>query len=307
MFLEFKNVSVGYDTPLIENINTSLKLGDVCLMIGSNGVGKTTLIRSIFNQIRLLNGNILIEGRENTSLEEKEIAMKISGVFSKSLIPNNYTTRELISLGKFIHYPYYFELNKKDKKQVEEVIKKFRLEQYADISIRNLSDGNLQKVFIARAFVQDSPMIILDEPTTYLDEENKNEVLKLLRILAKEYQKLILFSSHDWRFAKNFVDKIWFIKNKKLHSGLAEDIIYQFNLLSINSLERTDFIPPKIEAPTDEKKLLITLLRKNFNIDLSSFYFKFTGNHWIISLNGKEIKQAHLFESILKVVKENIF
>lgn len=307
MFLEFKNVSVGYDTPLIENINTSLKLGDICLMIGSNGVGKTTLIRSIFNQIRLLNGNILIEGRENTSLEEKEIAMKISGVFSKSLIPDNYTTRELISLGKFIHYPYYFELNKKDKKQVEEVIKKFRLEQYADISIRNLSDGNLQKVFIARAFVQDSPMIILDEPTTYLDEENKNEVLKLLRILAKEYQKLILFSSHDWRFAKNFVDKIWFIKNKKLHSGLAEDIIYQFNLLSINSLERTDFIPPKIEAPTDEKKLLITLLRKNFNIDLSSFYFKFTGNHWIISLNGKEIKQAHLFESILKVVKENVF
>lgn len=307
MFLEFKNVSVGYDTPLIENINTSLKLGDICLMIGSNGVGKTTLIRSIFNQIRLLNGNILIEGRENTSLEEKEIAMKISGVFSKSLIPDNYTTRELISLGKFIYYPYYFELNKKDKKQVEEVIKKFRLEQYADISIRNLSDGNLQKVFIARAFVQDSPMIILDEPTTYLDEENKNEVLKLLRILAKEYQKLILFSSHDWRFAKNFVDKIWFIKNKKLHSGLAEDIIYQFNLLSINSLERTDFISPKIEAPTDEKKLLITLLRKNFNIDLSSFYFKFTGNHWIISLNGKEIKQAHLFESILKVVKENVF
>lgn len=303
MLLEFKNLSIGYNIPLIENINTTLQQGDICLMIGNNGVGKTTLIRSIFKQVKPITGDILLDGTSTYHLTEKDIATKISVVFSKSFLPDNYTTKELISLGKFIHYPYYFELNKKDKQQIKDTIIMFGLEQYTNIPIRKLSDGNLQKAFIARALIQNSPMIILDEPTTYLDERNKKEILNLLRYLAKEHQKIILFSSHDWRLAKDFADKIWLIKDKKLHFGLAEDIIHQFNLLSTSTLISENFVAPKIIAPANEKMLLISLLQKNFNIDLSLLSIELINNYWIISSHNKTIK-VYSFQEILDVIRE---
>ena len=108
MFLEIKNTNIGYQKPLISEVNTSLDFGDVCLLIGNNGVGKTTLIKSILNQISLINGEILINKKQNNQLSNKEIAEQIAVVFSKSQIPANYTTQDLVSLGKFIHLPYYY-------------------------------------------------------------------------------------------------------------------------------------------------------------------------------------------------------
>ena len=209
MFLQLKKTGIGYKTPLIKGVETSLKLGEVCLLIGNNGVGKTTLIKSILNQIPVLDGEIFLNKKNIKILSSKEIAEQVAIVFSKSQVPANYTLKDLISLGKYIHYPYYFELNDSDRQEVDEIIESLNLNQYKDFQLQKLSDGNLQKAFIGRALAQNSPFIILDEPTTHLDEENKIIILKLLRNLAKKQNKLILFSSHDWRLAKEFSDKIW--------------------------------------------------------------------------------------------------
>lgn len=281
-FLKVNNASIGYSEPLISNINTSLELGEVCLLMGNNGIGKTTLIKSILGQNQLLNGEISINGKSIQKLNSNEIASQIAIVFSKAEIPDNYTVTDLISLGKYIHYPYYFKLNEKDKTEIYEIIDKLSLTQFQDKKLTELSDGNLQKVFIGRALAQNSPFIILDEPTTHLDEENKLMILSLIRNLAKNENKLILFSSHDWRLAKEFSDKIWWLKDKKLISGISEEIILNNpELITPKILDfNKNFHSPEIEAPKLEKEMMFSFLQKNFASDLRKFKLTFKNDKW---------------------------
>ncbi|WP_234110882.1 ABC transporter ATP-binding protein [Chryseobacterium sp. R2A-55] len=285
MFLELKNTTIGYKTPLIKGVETSLDLGDICLLIGNNGVGKTTLIKTILHQNPVLGGAIYINQKNIKTLSNKEIAEQIAVVFSKAQIPANYTLTDLISLGKYIHYPYYFELNEADKIEVHGIIESLNLAQYRDFPLQKLSDGNLQKAMIGRALAQNSPMIILDEPTTHLDEENKIAILKLLRNLAKKQKKLILFSSHDWRLAKEFSDKIWFVKDQKLSGGITEDILMNNDELTNPHLFNFDerFVAPHILAPNLPKEMLYSFLQKNFRKNLENLQFKFKDGFWEIS------------------------
>lgn len=304
MHLHIKQADIGYDKTLISNADANLNLGEVCLLIGNNGVGKTTLIKSVLHQVPLLNGEISISSTNIKHLSVKEIAEHIAVVFSKSVIPQNHTVEDLISLGKYIYYPYYFELKKEDKKEVSEIIRELDLDQYKHTFLRNLSDGNLQKAFIGRALTQNSPIIILDEPTTHLDEKNKITILKTLRKLAKEQNKLILFSSHDWRLAKEFADKIWYVKDKTLYSGMVEDVLLQHEELVNPSLFEINknFIPPYISAPDFYKEMLYSLLQKNFQEDLSSLHFELQQKIWVISYNSLR-HQCESFEEIVNFVK----
>ncbi|MPS64520.1 MAG: ABC transporter ATP-binding protein [Chryseobacterium sp.] len=304
MHLKIKQANIGYNKTLISNANAHLNLGEVCLLIGNNGVGKTTLIKSILHQIPLLNGEISINNRNVKGLSVKEIAENIAVVFSKSIVPQNYTVEDLISLGKYIYYPFYFELSKKDREEVFHIIEKLDLVQYKNTLLKNLSDGNLQKAFIGRALTQNSSVIILDEPTTHLDEKNKIIILKTLRKLAQEQNKLILFSSHDWRLAKEFADKIWYIKDGHLYSGVVEDILLQHEELTNASLFQINdqFVAPKIIAPDFYKEMLYSLLQKNFQKDLSSLNFEFQNNFWLISGSSLQC-QCESFQEIVNFVK----
>jgi iron complex transport system ATP-binding protein len=304
MHLKIRKANIGYDKTLVSNINADLKLGDVCLLIGNNGVGKTTLIKSILHQISLLNGEILINNKNIKTLSVKEIAENIAVVFSKSNVPQHYTVEDLISLGKYIYYPFYFELKKEDREEVSHIIDELDLNQYKHTLLKNLSDGNLQKAFIGRAITQNSPIIILDEPTTHLDEKNKIIILKTLRKLAKEQQKTILFSSHDWRLAKEFADKIWYVKDEQLFSGIVEDILLQHDELTNASLFQVNenFVPPSITAPPVHKEMLYSLLQKNFEKDLSSLHFEYKQGFWeILTANSKH--QYESFEEIIDSIK----
>ena len=281
-FLKIKNTSIGYSEPLISDINTSLELGEVCLLMGNNGIGKTTLIKSILGQNKLLDGEISLDGTSLVKMNPTEIASQIAVVFSKSEVPENYTVTDLISLGKYIHYPYYFKLNEKDKTEISHIIDKLSLSKFRDKKLTELSDGNLQKAFIGRALAQNSAFIILDEPTTHLDEENKLMILSLIRNLAKNENKLILFSSHDWRLAKEFSDKIWWLKDKKLVSGISEEVILQNpELITPKILDfNQNFHSPTIEAPKLEKEMMFSFLQKNFATDLRKFRLTFKNDRW---------------------------
>ncbi|WP_312902003.1 ABC transporter ATP-binding protein [Chryseobacterium taichungense] len=303
MHLQIKQANIGYKKTLISNADANLNLGEVCLLIGNNGVGKTTLIKSILHQIPLLKGDIFLHGKNIRDFSVKEMAENIAVVFSKSVIPQNYTVEDLISLGKYIYYPFYFALKKEDREEVISIIEELGLTQYKNTPLKNLSDGNLQKAFIGRAITQNSPVIILDEPTTHLDEKNKIVILKVLRKLAKEYHKLILFSSHDWRLAKEFADKIWYVKNHHLYNGIVEDVLLQHDELTNATLFKINenFIPPKIIAPYVYKEMLFSLLQKNFPRDLSSLTFEFN-DYWIIS-DLKHKYQCESFEEIINLLK----
>ncbi len=305
MHLQIKQANIGYDKTLISNANASLNLGDVCLLIGNNGVGKTTVIKSILHQNPLLNGEISINNKNVKHLSVKEIAENIAIVFSKAIIPQNYTVEDLISLGKYIYYPFYFELKKEDREEVSNIIEELDLVEYKNTPLKNLSDGNLQKAFIGRALTQNSPIIILDEPTTHLDEKNKIIILKTLRKLAKEQNKLILFSSHDWRLAKEFADKIWYIKNQELFSGIVEDVLLDHNELTNASLFQVNenFVAPSIISPEIQKEMLYSLLQKNFQKDLSLFQFKYNNTFWEISYKN-EMHKCESFEEIINLISK---
>ena len=176
--------------------------------------------------------------------------------------------------------------------------------QYRDFPLNQLSDGNLQKAFIGRALAQNSPMIILDEPTTHLDEENKIIILKLLRNLAKNQNKLILFSSHDWRLAKEFADKIWLITNEKLEAGITEEILLKHDeLLNPNIFEfNEEFVAPQILALELHKEMLYSYLQKNYKKNLSEFKFEFTESFWEIS-NDHIQHKCESFEEIAKFLQ----
>lgn len=229
-FLELDNLEIGFSEPLVSEINADLSLGEVCLLIGNNGTGKTSLMKTILGHNVPRNGKIWIQGENIKNLKLLDIAKKISMVFSKPLLPVNYTLVDLLSMGKYIHHPYYFKLDVQDIEEIDQVIEMLNLDKYRKFPLNKLSDGNLQKAFIGRALVQNSPMIILDEPTTYLDEETKIMILDLLRTLAKDQNKTILFSSHDWRLAGHFADQIWLIKDKKMdvvklkRKNISEDL-----------------------------------------------------------------------------------
>lgn len=304
MFLRINQINIGYNKTLISNANADLRLGEVCLLIGNNGVGKTTLIKSILHQLPLLDGEILINGKNVKSLSVKEIAENIAVVFSKSNIPRHHTVEDLISLGKYIYYPFYFELKKEDREEVYHIIEELDLVQYRHTPLKNLSDGNLQKAFIGRAITQNSPVIILDEPTTHLDEKNKIIILKTLRKLAKKQNKIILFSSHDWRLAKEFADKIWYVKDQQLFSGIVEDVLLQHDELTNASLFQVNdrFVPPSITAPQVHKEMLYSLLQKNFEKDLSSFNFDYENEIWEIRNNNFN-HQCESFEEIVDFIK----
>lgn len=304
MQLKISKADIGYKEILISGADAQLQSGEVCLLIGNNGVGKTTLIRSVLHQIPLLRGTITLGNKNVQELSVKGIAEHIAVVFSKSAIPQNYTVTDLVSLGKYIHYPFYFELGKEDKKEVRETIEDLGLQQYDTTLLKNLSDGNLQKAFIGRALTQNSPVIILDEPTTHLDEKNKIIILKTLRKLARENHKLILFSSHDWRLAKEFADKIWYIKDWKLHAGMVEDILIQHHELTDPSMFNVNehFKAPHITAPPIHKEMLYSLLQKNCTADLSHLSFEFRDNRWNIDVKGS-LYQCESFEEILSLIK----
>ena len=305
-YLTLKNADIGYKKTLISNVSAELGLGDICLIIGNNGVGKTTLVKSILGQIPLLKGDIFLDGKNLKILNSESIAKKISVVFSKSEIPNQYTVFDLVALGKFIHYPYYFKLKKEDKVEIDQIISNLQLEEFRDSYLHQLSDGNLQKAFIGRALAQNTPIVILDEPTTHLDEENKIMILKLLRNLAENENKLILFSSHDWRLAKEFSDKIWFVKNGTLKNGIAEDVILENSELSAPQLFNIhpNFVPPKISAPDLQKELLYSFLQKNLQTDLSNYHFLFLNKEWKVTTENKEIF-VDKFEDILNILTNN--
>lgn len=303
-FLSLEGAGIGYTKTLLTNIHTSLSPGEVCLLIGNNGAGKTTLIKTLLGQQDLLSGSITINGCNLKELSSDEVARQISVVFANSPVPANFTVYDLVALGKFIHYPYYFKLSKKDGAEVENIIETLTLTHYIHHPLSKLSDGNLQKAFIARALAQNTPMILLDEPTTHLDEENKIMILSLLRKLAKEQKKVILFSSHDWRLAKEFSDKIWWLNGGALVSGLTEDVLLSSEKLTNPQLFTLNpgFKPPKITAPELEKEMLFSALQKNFERDLSGTEIRYNITGWTVT-TGYQAATCTNVEGVLEALR----
>lgn len=208
-----KNLSIGYQTKkgnsiIAENLNLDLHEGKLITLIGANGIGKSTLLRTITGIQKPLHGEVFLNDKNIVSYDLQELAQNLSVVLTEKLPPSNLTVYELVALGR---QPYTNWIGKMAPEDIEKVINAIELTNIQEIIQKKhfeISDGQLQKVLVARALAQDTPLIILDEPTTHLDLHHKVSLFKLLKRLSATMNKCILFSTHDIDLAIQLSDEM---------------------------------------------------------------------------------------------------
>lgn len=219
--LHTENLSIGYKTKsetntIIQNCDILLQKGKLVALVGANGIGKSTLLKTITGIIPTIEGNIFLNNKKIQSFNAKDLAQELSIVLTESLPPSNLTVYEIVALGRQPYTNWLGTLSSEDKLKIEEAISLTEIENWQHKKHYEISDGQLQKTLIARALAQDTSLIILDEPTTHLDLVHKVSLIKLLQKLTHETGKTILYSTHDIDLAIQLSDEIIVLTKNKL-------------------------------------------------------------------------------------------
>ena len=228
--IDIVDASFGYSTGkgkkiLLKDIRISAEQGETIALIGINGSGKSTFLKSMAKLLKPLSGAIFIDQKDINSFSVKEYA-KISSYVSSEIVQQNWlNVYDLVALGRFPHQRISNTVTKHDEEIINKALEITETLRLKDSNINEISDGERQKVMIARALAQDTDMILLDEPTSFLDLSNKFTIYKLLSEIASGQNKTIVFSTHDLNIALKYADKIWLIKNEKIYEGAPEDLL----------------------------------------------------------------------------------
>lgn len=210
MKFTLSHLDIGYQPQhnVISDINVEVISGGLTCLIGPNGVGKSTLLKTLSGFLPKLGGEILLNKLDLSHLSNKDLARKISVVLTTKPDVQNITTEEMIGLGRSPYTGFFGTLRKEDEKVVNEVIETVGITSLKGRAIHTLSDGERQKVMIAKALAQETPIILLDEPTAFLDFPSKADTYRLLHETAQKLDKIILLSTHDLELAIRFSDTI---------------------------------------------------------------------------------------------------
>jgi iron complex transport system ATP-binding protein len=260
--IELNNLRVGYRSRSFEKsvfgpVNVKINQSEMVGIIGRNGIGKSTLLRTIANLQPQLDGEIFIGGISNRYISLKEMARTVSFVSTEYLHSFQIKVDEIIAMGRFPYTGWLGRLNDADKKAIKQAVSQTGVSHLMDKSLHELSDGERQKVMIARALAQDTPLIILDEPTAYLDLPSRYEILMILHDLTVHNDKTILFSTHDLSIAMDVADKLWLLIENDVYEGAPEDLLINkvFRKLFLNS-------PAEFDSKTSTFRFKRELKRK---------------------------------------------
>ena len=229
--LKTTNLSVGYKAGAAQAcvagpVDVEMHVGELICLLGPNGAGKSTFIRTLAGLQDALNGNVKLDGENVAKLKPMQIAMKLSIVLTDSIKSGNLDVFSLVSLGRYPYSGWLGGLNTEDRKIIKWAIESTHVEKFLDRKMSQLSDGECQKVMLARALAQDTPLIILDEPTAHLDLPSRIELMRLLHQLAKKTNKAILISTHELDLALQVADQIWLLKKDgALIAGSPEELV----------------------------------------------------------------------------------
>jgi len=237
IILSIGEASVGFlkkqeKVLLLENINLKVKSGELIGLIGRNGAGKSTLLRSIVRLQMLLHGTVQIGSHNIQDINPNDFAQQLAYVSSGLEYSETMTIRELVSLGRFPYTDWIGRCTSFDIELIEESMVRVGIEHLAGRKLSEISDGERQKAMIARTLAQNTALIILDEPTAFLDLPSKYDIINLLHELTRK-GKTVIYSTHDLNIALRFSDKIWLIDNKSIHDGSPEDLILDKTIAGI--------------------------------------------------------------------------
>lgn len=224
------DLTIGYRTGkrvtrVHEYLSFQLYPGELTCLLGANGMGKSTLLRTLAASQPPLAGELLLEGRALSSYSEKERSRRIGMVLTDKTQAGGLTVYELVALGRQPHTGFFGRLHRQDHMLIAEALEAVGIAHKAKSYTAELSDGERQKVMIAKALVQECPLILLDEPTAFLDVVSRIEIMDLLHNLAVEQNKAILLSTHNVEQALVLADKLWLLSKDGLQCGVTEDLI----------------------------------------------------------------------------------
>lgn len=218
MSITLSNLSIGYTRKTVASgLNATFNEGELTCLLGPNGIGKSTLLRTMMSLQKPLSGEIIYydekERHDITAMPRNEVAKTISIVITEKPDADNLTVAEIVGMGRNPYTGFWGTLSDEDRKMVAEVIETVGMTRYTDTPVSQLSDGELQKVMTAKALAQSTPIMLLDEPTSFLDFQSKVEMMSLLKNLAHDMGKTIILSTHDLTLANNMADKLWWMES----------------------------------------------------------------------------------------------
>lgn len=321
--LETKSLTIGYKSvngtskKIQEGVSLKIESGNIISLMGQNGVGKTTFIKTICGLLPMIEGEVYYQGVNLKNTTPKELAKKISIVLTEKPYNQTFTVLELIALGRHPYSSWMGTLDSADQNVIDWAITETNINYLANKKLYELSDGQMQKVMIARALAQETDLILLDEPAAHLDLYSKIEVMKLLRKIAKN-GKGILISTHDMQVSTQLSDWLWLFNfNEQVIAGTPEDLILN------GTLERTLYLENhgydmiygtvdlrqndgiKIKVTGDEVKKFWTiqaLKRNGYLIDDNSEVEISSDNSWTLSTPEGSV-QLNSIETLLAQLK----
>lgn len=245
--IKIENLSTGYhhkkgNYVVAKKLSADINKGELTCLLGSNGVGKSTLLKTLCGFLPKLEGDIYIEGKNGLEYTPTELAKTLSVVLTEKINLRNMTVTDIVSMGRSPYTDFWGRLRKEDKAIVNQAIKHVGIQHLANRPIQSLSDGERQKMMIAKALAQETAIIILDEPTAFLDYPSKIEMMRLLHDLSRESSKTIFMSTHDLDLALQTSDCIWLLnKETGLHVGTPEDLAIEGTLTNFFESPSLDF------------------------------------------------------------------
>ncbi len=224
-----EGLTVGYQgVPLIKNIELCLKKGEILTLIGPNGAGKTTILRSIIRQLELIGGYAYLDGRTMGEMTGKELSTQMSVVLTERVRPEMMTCEDVVATGRYPYTGKFGILSKEDRRIVQEAMELVHISELRDRDFTKTSDGQKQRVMLARAICQEPEIIVLDEPTSFLDIRYKLEFLSIIQNMARRRHLSVIMSLHELDLAGRISDKIACVKGDKIDRfGPPEEIFTQ--------------------------------------------------------------------------------
>lgn len=225
--IETKDLTLSYgDSVIIDQLNIQIPKGEISIFIGGNGCGKSTLLRSIARLLKPKSGAILLEGKAISKMSTKDVAKQMAILPQSPIAPEGLTVLQLVKQGRYPYQTWLKQWTEEDELKVHNALVATRIEDLKDRPVDSLSGGQRQRAWIAMTLAQDTDIILLDEPTTYLDMTHQIEILDLLFELNEKEKRTIVMVLHDLNLACRYAHNIVAIKDRKIYSqGKPEDVI----------------------------------------------------------------------------------
>lgn len=247
--LELKNIYCGYNNiNVVKNISFDVKRGENICIVGPNGCGKSTLLKAISNLISY-KGEVILDGKNIKDLKRRDLATKVALMTQSTNILFPYSIYDTVALGRYAHAKGVFsKLNKEDEDIIHKSLEMVGLLEIKDKLISELSGGQIQRVFLARAFAQSPEVILLDEPTNHLDLRYQIEILNYLKKWAKDNNKIVVAVLHDLNLVQNFGEKVLMIKEGELiNAGVTSEVLNSEDLKEVYGIDIKSFMLDTLE------------------------------------------------------------